>query len=308
MRKLRLEPQHPFYFRARACMRREAPQIAHCWSFTDGLAAARGPRRHTAILQLNGAPVPAAYYRRWPPDRWIIREAIAGADVRIVCSEFVRGLIAHYYGQDCRVMFPAFDVDEFPKGPGPADGRPVILAIGDFTLRRKGARPLVRAFDLVRRKAPDAVLRLSGRSSDALQRELLESVPAATRERIEFLGLGKPEDVPAQYRAASVMALPSMWEPSGGVLIESWASGTPVVATRHGGLPEFVGEGVGVLFDPRSDSEEVQNVEGLAEALLAGLDLAQRPGIRDACREHAERFSWRTLGPDLERLYEEVCP
>ena len=159
------------------------------------------------------------------------------------------------------------------------------------------------AFRVVKQAVPQAILRLSGNMPEWLQTEVLRDVPEAVRRDIEILGLGKPGDVPELYRQASVMALPAMWEPSGGAMLEAFASGTPVVATRHGGLPEFMTKEVGVLFDPLTADQETRNVQGLADALLEGLDLAQQPGIRERCRAHVQQYSTRSIGPVLEKFY-----
>jgi glycosyltransferase involved in cell wall biosynthesis len=90
------------------------------------------------------------------------------------------------------------------------------------------------------------------------------------------------------------------------VMFEAWAAGTPVVATNHGGPPEFMAEDVGVLFEPATEGQETHNADGLAEAILEGLALSERPGIRQRCRAHAGRFSWSALGPRIEAMYEEL--
>jgi glycosyltransferase involved in cell wall biosynthesis len=86
-------------------------------------------------------------------------------------------------------------------------------------------------------------------------------------------------------------------------MMESWACGTPVVATRHGGLPEYFAAGTGYLFDPKTDQQEARNPEGLAEALHQAIRLSATEGIREVCRKHASRFSAETLGPQIEKLY-----
>lgn len=305
MRRFRIEPVHPFLATSFASILASDADAIHSFSFTDALAAnaARPWRKHRVLLQMNGAPIPGAYYRV-PPDRWIIRQAIARADRLVTCSEFARGLIFEHYGVDPQVLFPPFEVSAFPLGGGPPDGRPTILGVGDFNVPRKGVRALVRAFCLLKERVPDARLRLSGALSPVLESELRSGIPDKVNRDFEILGLGRPEDVPRQYAEASLLALPSMWEPSGGVLMEAWAAGAPVVATRHGGLPEFVTPETGVLFDAQSSGEQTSNAAGLAEALVQGLALAAQPGIRRRCREHVEQYSWEALGPNFERLYD----
>jgi glycosyltransferase involved in cell wall biosynthesis len=272
----------------------------------DSLAAqrARRGRSYRTVLQMNGVAVPGVSCRRFlPPEAWLFRQAIRGADDRITCSQFIRQLLLEHYGMESHVVPPLVNVASYAAGDGPPDGRPTILSVADFDVRRKGLRVLVRAFQLVRDRCPDAILRLSGRLSEAVRREVLSPLPAPVLSAIEVLGLGRVDDLPRQYREASVMVLPAMWEPSGTVLMEAWACGTPVVVPRHGGLPEFMAEGVGAMFEPLTDAEETTNADGLAEAILQALALSERAETRPRCRSHAEQFSWAALGPRVEALY-----
>jgi glycosyltransferase involved in cell wall biosynthesis len=182
----------------------------------------------------------------------------------------------------------------------------VILAVGNFNERRKGIRPLVKAFSLMRSEGRNVRLRVSGTVDAALREELTSSVPAAVAAHIQFLGLGRPEDLPMLYQSASVLALPAMWEPSGTVMMEAWLSGTPVVAPRHGGLPEFFAAGTGFLFDPLTTGEETPNVEGMAEALDNANALAGLATTRARCREHGETFSPEAVGPRFTEIYRQI--
>jgi phosphatidyl-myo-inositol alpha-mannosyltransferase len=304
--RLRLHAPHTFFFGCRRALRSLAADVVHSFHPMDGLASLRARRRrgYRTILQMNGVAVPGISCRRFlPPEGWLYGEAIRGADHRITCSGFIRGLVLEHYGMDSEIIPPLVNVAANTVGTGPPSSRPTILSVADFDVRRKGLRVLVRAFQIVRDRVADAVLRLSGRLSPELEREVLGPLPTAARSAVEVLGLGRVEDVPRQYREASVMALPAMWEPSGTVLMEAWSCGTPVVVPHHGGLPEFMADGVGVMFDPLTNAEETSNAEGLAAAIVEALGLAERPGTRRLCRAHAERFSWAALGPRVEALY-----
>src|SRR5207253_3333041 len=89
-------------------------------------------------------------------------------------------------------------------------------------------------------------------------------------------------DAPSLMRHLDVLVLPSHDEPFGTVLAEAMAVGTPVVATRVGGLPEVVQDGVtGRLVSPGAPDE-------LATAVLEVL--ARRDQYGQAARAHARRF------------------
>jgi glycosyltransferase involved in cell wall biosynthesis len=306
MGTLRIQPTHTFFFTSLRALRSLNADVVHSFYPSDALAAICTRRRtgHRTVLQMNGAAIPGVSCYRWmPPEGGMFREALRRADGRIACSRFVRDLLFEHYGVDSAVIPPPTRLEAYDVGQGPPDGRPTILAAADFDVRRKGVRTLVKAFTIVKSAVPSARLRLSGKMSAGLQAELLDNIPGAVRRDIEVLGLGLVDDVPRLYREASVTVLPSMWEPSGTVLVESFASGTPVVATNHGGIPEFVTPEVGVLFDPQTGGEETHNARGLADAILEGLILAEKPGTRARCRAHAYGYGWAAVWPRIEQLY-----
>jgi glycosyltransferase involved in cell wall biosynthesis len=94
--------------------------------------------------------------------------------------------------------------------------------------------------------------------------------------------------------------LPSRQEPFGTVLSEAMAVGTPVVATRVGGLPEVVEDGVtGRLVDPGDPA-------ALAEATLDVI--ARRTAMGEAARAAAGRFSTERHADAVERLIPQAVP
>jgi phosphatidyl-myo-inositol alpha-mannosyltransferase len=305
MKKFRIDETHLFYFTAEKALREMQADAVHSIFYIDAVAAARTKPQHRGkvILQLHGVAVGGVSCHRWfPPEGWLFGEAMKRSDERIACSSFIRDQGREHYNVDSIVIPPPLEVRRFPIGPG-ALQRPTFLSAADFNVRRKGVRVLVKAFAQLKQQIPDALLRLSGRISDEVRHEILRDLPDKVRRDIEILGLGKPEDLPLHYGSANVTVLPAMWEPSGMVLFESWACGTPIVTTNHAGVPEFVAAGTGILFEPLTNAEETNNVEGLMQAMLAGLQLSQEPGVRSRCRALAEQYSFEAVGPRIEQLY-----
>lgn len=306
MGRLRVQTTHCFFFTVLKSLEALRPDVVHSCFLYDSLAATllKRKRRFRTILQMNGVPVPGvSAHRFWPPESWLVKEAIRRADHRIVCSAFVGELVRQHYSADSHVILPPLNFARWTEWEYPRADPPVVLGIADFNERRKGIRVLVKAFAVLKREMPEVRLRLSGYLTDALRMQVLNSVPPRVRTDIEVLGIGQVQDIPRLYYEASVTALASMWEPSGTVMMESWACGTPVVATRHGGLPEYFANGVGYLFDPKTEDQETNNAEGLAEALYQGIQLSRCMGIRERCRTHARQFSAEVLGPKIESLY-----
>ncbi|MFJ7274198.1 glycosyltransferase [Kitasatospora sp. NPDC098663] len=146
----------------------------------------------------------------------------------------------------------------------PADV-PVVLFVGRLE-QRKGWEDLVPAFALVRRALPGAVLVVVG--GEAPERRTGRGPLAALVERhgltgsVDLRGPVPHQATARYYSAANVTAVPSHYEPFGLVAVESMACGTPVVATRVGGLRWSVADPrVGVLVPPR-------NPASLAKALV----------------------------------------
>ena len=303
--KLNVQPQHMFFFTSLQAVRNLEADVFHSYFFTDALAVAlaRGRRRYRTVMQLNGIAIPGISTHRLPPEAWMLREAIDRVDEFIVCSHFIQQLAERHYGRRPKVVIPPVEFDSWPLGAGPQEGNPVLLAVGDFEVRRKGVRVLVRAFELLKRQVPKAILRVSGNITPETIQEVTHGLDVSARADLHFLGLGDPRDLPRLYQTSSITVLPSMWEPSAGSLLESLACGTPFVGTNHGGVPEYLTPDTGVLFDPLTEAEETCNAEGLCQAMLQGLELAAKPGVRERCRTHAAQFSDRALGPVFERVY-----
>ena len=100
-------------------------------------------------------------------------------------------------------------------------------------------------------------------------------------------------------RHLDVLVAPSRQEPFGTVLAEAMAAGTPVVATRVGGLAEVVADGVtGRLVDARRPDE-------LAAAVLEVLADRERMGA--AAREHAQQFGADAYADRVEAILLEAA-
>src|SRR5262249_22925832 len=111
--------------------------------------------------------------------------------------------------------------------------------------------------------------------------------------------LGERPDIPRVLAALDVFVLPSIAEGISNTLLEAMATGLPIVATRVGGNPELVRDGVNGLLVPRQDPD------ALASALGAYLSDAQlRAAHGDASRRRAvESFGLDRMCEDYARLY-----
>ncbi len=120
-------------------------------------------------------------------------------------------------------------------------------------------------------------------------------------DNVDFVGSQDQERLALYYAAADVCAVPSLTESFGLVALESMACGTPVVATRVGGLQTVVEDGSSGLLVAAGD------YQALAEAILAVLgDHRLRVHLAHGARERAESFTWQRVGSEIGALYETV--
>jgi glycosyltransferase involved in cell wall biosynthesis len=175
--------------------------------------------------------------------------------------------------------------------PWPRNGGsgPVVGFVGRIE-PRKGPLDLVRAAPLIRRAVPNARVVVVGDDPYGSDRAYTDSVTGSPEIELHPW----TDDAPGLLRHLDVLVLPSYQEPFGTVLAEAMAVGTPVVATRVGGLPEVVDDGVtGRLVEPGAPDR-------LAEAVLDVL--AHRSEMGDAARERAARFNTADYVDLVERL------
>jgi glycosyltransferase involved in cell wall biosynthesis len=114
-----------------------------------------------------------------------------------------------------------------------------------------------------------------------------------------FTGYLRGEELAAAFASADLFVFPSETETLGLVLLESMASGCPVVACRAGGITDAVQDGsTGFLFDPSDPGALVRTVKR-ALASDSGLE-----AIRVRAREDTERHSWEGATEQLAQLYQ----
>jgi glycosyltransferase involved in cell wall biosynthesis len=143
--------------------------------------------------------------------------------------------------------------------------------------------------------------------------ELLRRLAARSPAGITFLGPVADRDLPALYRQAAVLVLPSVEctiygrsvrvsELLGLVLLEAMMSGTPVVASALGGIPEIVQDGTtGFLVEP-GDTGELRD---RLSQILRDPALAERMG-RAAHELARERFTWDACAARCLTAYESL--
>lgn len=199
-----------------------------------------------------------------------------------------------------------------------ADG-PLVLLSGRVS-HQKGFDYLIKAMDYLVANLPNiriiiAAIPLEG-TLDLLEK--LFEAQLLYKENLRVLaGFVDPDYYKLLFYASNAYLAPSRYEPFGLVAVEALASGTPVAASRTGGLSDIVeqigpsGEGTGVLFevgDYKSMSRALVELVDLMEAPYAGdkggADAAVR--IRRRCIESSTRFTWANSADKAIRIYSSI--
>ncbi len=160
--------------------------------------------------------------------------------------------VAEYIRSACRLGSRQIESIPYPIDtslfvPGTARANPPVVLFVGRVETRKGADFLLQAMPRVWERHSDCQLVLAGRVSDELQ-DQVERADA----RVCFLGPLAREELIPWYQRASIFVAPSLWDNSPNTIYEAMACGTPVVASRVGGIPELVDDGItGALVPPR---------------------------------------------------------
>jgi glycosyltransferase involved in cell wall biosynthesis len=241
--------------------------------------------------------------------RFLLREGRLKREAAlfVAVSDFIRGrlidrgypagrVIKHYIGVDTERFRPGRD----------GGGEPYVLSVARH-VAKKGIDVLLRAFARLATRHPSLLLLQVGAGPLTGQLQALTRA-LGTTSRVRFLGAQAHERVTELMQGARALVLSSRTTVDGdseglGIVInEASACGVPVVATRHGGIPEAVVDGeTGFLIAEGDDAA----LSDRLDALLSDMALARRMGRRG--REYvSEMFNIRKQTRALEVVYDEV--
>jgi L-malate glycosyltransferase len=156
---------------------------------------------------------------------------------------------------------------------------------------------VLHAFERVRQAVPDARLIMAGYGPD--RDRLLALIDRLGLEGVDFVGRVGPDQMLKLYDEADIYVTSPNFDNMPNSVMESFASGLPVVATRAGGIPYIVThEQTGLLV-------ECGDSEGLANAVLR---LLREPDLAHRLTTHArteclQRNVWSAVGRKWEGLY-----
>jgi len=195
---------------------------------------------------------------RHPLDALFYRLALLGlkrANALIAISQYTKRTLVealHIPPEKIHVVYPAIDLERFRPQPVPdsfytryglrRDGCYVLYVGSDDP--RKNLPTLVRALARLRQTLPEVqLLKVGAPHFTDQRRELMRLIEQLQlQSAVHFFDEVRDDDLPSFYNAASVLAMPSLYEGFGYPVVEAMACGTPVVAARAASLAEIVGD------------------------------------------------------------------
>jgi len=292
-----------------AYARQSRIQIVHTYGFYPNVFAI--PAAKLARVPVTVASIRDTGAYLTPMKRRVQRVICRLADCIVANADAVKRWLVDEGYDERRITVIRNGIDAAPYGKKATDGKlhqelglspgaPLIAVLCRLS-PIKGLEYFLEAATTLAAGVPEARFLIVGEADahDAEYKRRLEAYAdrLGLGRRVVFTGLRL--DVPAVLDEVAVSVLPSLSEGLSNVLLESMAAGVPVVATRVGGNPEAVEDGVtGLLVPPR-------DAAGLADAIarvLEDRELAARLGRAGRARV-VERFSIQDAIRHTERLY-----
>lgn len=230
------------------------------------------------------------------------RAALARHAALFLCvSDFVRETLIRRGFPPAKLRTHRLGI-ELPEEPElrPPTGSRRLLFVGRLT-EKKGVDDLIAMAEVCQAQGSAVELVVVG---DGSERRRLEAKASRASLRVAFTGWLSPEGVADEMARASALVVPSRTARSGDaegiptVILEAQARGVPVIATRHGGIPEAIRDGESGLLVP----------EGRPDALAeTACRLLADPALHSQLQRHAFRsvsadFSARRQSERLEDL------
>jgi glycosyltransferase-like protein len=242
--------------------------------------------------------------------------AVASADRLFAVSRLWRDWLAQKYGRAPLLVGNGVDTNHFSPVADKTDavlrkrlnlptGIVLFVAVGGVE-QRKNTIGILQAFRVVHAKCPASRLVIAGGASlldhDAYQAEFAAvlSMSGLPEEAVIRTAPLPQALMPALYRAADALLLPSIMEGFGLVVLEAMASGTPVVTSRIAPFTEYLGDGDVLWCEPQSP-------DSIASAMSSALDPSVRNALSARGLAVAVRHDWGEAARAHIPVYKALC-
>ena len=238
--------------------------------------------------------------------RRLLRGAFRRLDGKIAVSHAASSLIQPHFPGYYNIIPNGVSVEYFatplPRLTQFDDGMFNIVSVGRLE-KRKGQRYLLRAFERVKARRPEARLILVGGHGERTLRAYQRWVREHNLRDVVFAGYVSDAELPRYLQTADVFCAPNTGNESQGiVLLEAMAAGTPVIASNIEGFAGVITHGVdGILVRPK-DSDAI--ADSLIEVMgnREWLDTIAAKGS-----ERAQFFSWDRVAQRVLSYYERLA-
>ena len=219
----------------------------------------------------------------------------------ITVSQTASQHIAHTFGipeDRMRVIYNGIDTDIFSPFPKARRLENRLLVVISRDTAVKGLRYMLEALAILRQKHPlELTVVAKGTDNNTTQRLISK---LGIKDYVKFIDKIDTAELVHQYRLASVVVTPSIYEGFGLPTAEAMACGAPVVSSTAGALPEVVGD-AGILVPPA-------DVKALTEAISS---LIVSPNKRKHFSEIGRKrilrmFNWRNTAKATADVYAEA--
>lgn len=228
-----------------------------------------------------------------------VQSTLANADAVIAQGRFLRDVILKLGVPEKRVhtVNNGVDLKAFSHGNPFPHVRPYVLGMGNL-VKRKGFDLLIQAYAQCRPNDVDLLI-----AGDGIERPSLEKMAADLNvsSRVRFVGHVEGQTKVDVYRTALCLFCPSRSEPFSNVILESLASGLPVIASATGGNEEQITHGEHGLLFP---SEDVAAMADTMTRVLSEPHLLSQ--MRAKVPPFIQRFDWPQVALQYRRIYESV--
>ncbi|HKP53257.1 MAG TPA: glycosyltransferase [Chloroflexia bacterium] len=232
--------------------------------------------------------------------RWMARRAFQRVDTIITVGEVQKRLLKETFphAAPIRVVSNMVDTARFVPAPfPPTDEEYRLLFIGLLDTKDKGLHHLLDALAQVEEKH-GIPLHLTVVGDGLLRPDYaIQAARLGLGDNVTFVGIQPNSEVARLLRESHTLVLPSLYESQSVVVIESLASGRPVIATRCGG-PEFlINDENGLVVEPGQAAP-------LAEAIANLLTHLDRYDPHAIAADAAKRYGQDTLVATLTEIYQ----
>jgi glycosyltransferase involved in cell wall biosynthesis len=300
------------WFKAMRVAHKTRATVVHAhWVIPNGVMAALAAGARPVVVSLHGTDVFVAERHRLIGHA--ARAVFRRAGWVTACSEDLRtraiALGADHartetmpYGVDAERFAPSPDTRARLRSEWSLGEAPVVFAAGRL-VTKKGFESLIDAAQQLAPRFPRLRVLIAG---DGDLREPLARLASSTSGVVTLLGDRSQDEIASLAAAADVIAVPSVHDEAGNVdglpnfALEALASATPVVATRVGGLPDAIADGITGLLVPERAPIQLADAIG---RLLADPHTARDMGAAARARVMRD-FGWPRVAERLEHAYD----